>query len=237
MKSQDLQKLGFTSNEAKIYLTLVEFGALQAGQLSKRSQINRRTTYDTIERMIEKGFLSYSLVANRRIFKALNPKIIISKIREMEEQAQEIVPQLSQLYASSKDEQEANIYKGRKGIRNILNDLLTVRNYVGFGSNEKFPEIMKHDFAIFQKKKKRLGIKSKTLMNMSMRKKEILKMAFTEYRFLSEKQAQPTSTFVYGNKVAIIVWSTVPVGMVIESKKLAETYWQYFNALWKTARK
>ena len=41
MKAGDLQKLGFTLNEAKIYLVLLEYGPLQAGEISKKPQINR----------------------------------------------------------------------------------------------------------------------------------------------------------------------------------------------------
>jgi len=236
MLSDNLINLGFTPVEAKIYLVLLESGPLQAGDLSKKTQTNRRTTYDTVERLIAKGYISYSISANRKVFKAVNPEIILDKIKELEEEAKQAIPALKELLLSKKEEQEANIYKGRKGIRAILNDMLKVKEYVGFGSNEKFPEVMTHDFDIFQKKKKELGIRSKTLMNESMRSKSILKTAFTQYRFIKEKTSQPTSTFVYENKVAIIIWSEVPVGTVIENKELAKTYLQYFDTLWKSAK-
>jgi len=236
MLSENLIRLGFTPVEAKIYLALLEHGSLMAGDLSKKTQTNRRTTYDTVERLIEKGYISYIISANRKVFNAVNPEIILDKIKETEEEAKKAVPALKELFLNKKDEQEANIYKGRKGIRAILNDMLKVKSYVGFGSNEKFPEVMTHDFDIFQKKKKELEIKSKTLMNESMRNKPILKSAFTQYRFVKEKTSQPTSTFVYGNKVAIIIWSEVPVGTVIENKELAQTYLQYFDSLWQTAK-
>jgi sugar-specific transcriptional regulator TrmB len=236
MLSENLVALGFTPVEAKIYLVLLEHGSLMAGELSKKTQTNRRTTYDTIERLIEKGYISYIISANRKVFNAVSPEIILDKIKETEEEAKKAVPALKELFLSKKEEQEANIYKGRKGIRTILNDMLKVKEYVGFGSNEKFPEIMTHDFDIFQKKKKELGIKSKTLMNESMRNKPTLKAAFTQYKFIKEKTSQPTSTFIYGNKVAIIIWSEVPVGTVIENRELAQTYLQYFDSLWQTAR-
>lgn len=236
MLSENLVSLGFTPVEAKIYLALLEHGSLMAGDLSKKTQTNRRTTYDAIERLIEKGYVTYMISANRKVFQAANPEIIIDKIKETEEEAKKALPALKELFSNKKQEQEANIYKGRKGIRAILNDMLKVKEYVGFGSNEKFPEIMTHDFDIFQKRKKELKIQSKTLMNESMRNKQILKAAFTQYRFINEKTSQPTSTFVYGNKVAIIIWAEVPVGTVIENKELAKTYLQYFNSLWESAK-
>ncbi len=236
MNSKELENLGFSKNEAVIYLALLKKGPMQAGIISKKTQINRRTTYDTIERLIEKGYVSFSIAANKKVFKAAEPKIVLEKVNEMKKQAESILPSLQTLYKENKEDQETNTFKGRKGIRNILHQLLEVKEYVGFGSNEMFPEIMKGDFAYFQKRKKELKIKSRTLMSKSMKNKNILKTAHTKYRFLDDAPSQPTSTFVYENKVAIIVWSTIPIGLVIENSTLAKTYLDYFNALWNNAK-
>lgn len=236
MKAEDLQNIGFALNEAKIYLTLLTYGPLQAGEISKKTQINRRTIYDTIERLIEKGYVSYSIVANKRVFKAANPDLIIGKIKEIEEQAQRLLPQLKNIFEKTKEEHEANIYKGRKGIRAILNDILKEKEYIAFGSNEKCPEIMQHDFYIFQKRKKDLKIKSRIVMSISMKNKPILKEAFTTYRFIPESYSLPISIFVYNNKVAIVIWSELPVGIVIENKDVAHSFRQYFEALWKISK-
>lgn len=237
MKTEDLQKVGFTLNEAKIYLILLEYGPLQAGGVSKKTQINRRTTYDTIERLIEKGYISYSIIANKKVFKAVSPNTIIEKIKEMEKQAQELIPELKNLFKKTKEKHEADIYRGRKGVRSILNDILKEKEYVVFGSNEKFPEIMKHDFSMFQKKKKELKIKSRTIMSISMKNKAILKEAFTIFRFILEEFSLPTSTFVYSSRISIIIWSETPVGIVVENKDVAKSFKKYFEALWKTAKK
>ena len=153
MKTEDLLKLGFTRNEAKIYFILIEHNQLQAGEISKKTLINRRTTYDTLQRLIEKGYITYNIIANKKAFRAINPEVILNQIKEKEKQAKEIVPKLKKIYSKNKENEETNIYQGRNGIRTILNEMLKVKAYVGFGSNEKFPEVMKHDFTIFQKKK------------------------------------------------------------------------------------
>ncbi len=237
MDTKDLHSFGFSENEAKIYLALLASGPLQAGGLSKKTQINRRTTYDTLERMLEKGVISFTLAAERRVFKAIAPKIIFTKIREIEKKAQQIVPELEKLYAQHPKDQEIHIYQGRKGIRAILNQILDVKEYVGFGSNERFPEIMGHDFLQFQKKKAQLKIKSKTLMSTAMRGNPLIHPAKTEFRYLPKQISHPTSTFIYGDIVAIMMWSDIPIAITIESKELAETYTQYFKTLWKTAHK
>ena len=59
IESEKLQKIGLNPNEIKIYLVLLRLGQGLAGEISKESQINRTTTYDSIERLIEKGWPWY----------------------------------------------------------------------------------------------------------------------------------------------------------------------------------
>lgn len=238
MNAEELQKLGFKENEAKIYLILLEHGPMQAGEISKKVQLNRRTVYDVLERLLEQGYASYQLATNKRLFKAADPKTILSKIKEMEISAKELIPNLEELYQKAVSAPQVEVYVGKKGIRTILFDLLTVKEYEGFGSNEKFPEIMQHDFFQFQKRKKELGVKSRTLMSESMRKNSSLKDAKNiSYRFLSEEFSLPTSTFMYGNKTAIIIWSSIPTGIVIKSEETYRSFKGYFESLWKIAKK
>jgi len=53
-----LEKLGFTRNEAKIYLVLISSGVpLNASEISNYSNVPRPNVYETINRLIEKGFV------------------------------------------------------------------------------------------------------------------------------------------------------------------------------------
>jgi len=237
MDIKRLQKLGLSRNEAKVYLALLESGESLAGRLSKKTQINRTTTYDALERLLEKGLISYSLQAGRKVFKPAAPQKIMENIQEQEKEAQEIIPQLNQLYAAKEQPQESRIHTGRKGIRSILQDILKCREYVAFGSSGKFLEIMKHDFIAFQKRKRELKIKSKVILNESSRKSESVQAAFTSFRFIPDTYTAPTTTFIYGDSIAIIVWAQIPIATVIKSKDAAKSYHSYFELLWKRAKK
>ena len=56
---EKLVPLGLTNTEAKIYVTLIDLGRAQAGIISRKSGIHRRSVYDALERLIEKGLVSY----------------------------------------------------------------------------------------------------------------------------------------------------------------------------------
>ena len=236
MEIAKLKRIGFSETESKIYFVLLELGKAQAGEISKKSQVNRTTTYDALERLIKKGFVKYSVEANKKVFKPVSPDKIIEYMREQEKIAEDILPNLKKMYKSSKDKEEFEVYQGRKGIRSILLDILKYKEYVAYGSRGLFLEIMKHDFVAFQNRKKELKIKARVVINESSRKSESIKVAYGKFKFIPDEYTGPSTTFVYGNYVAVMIWGENPTAMVIKSKGIAESYKNYFEFLWKTAK-
>ncbi len=236
MELRKLERLGFNTSEAKIYLTLLELGEAQAGEISKKTQINRTTIYDSLERMIEKGVVTYVIQANKKVFQPVKPAKLLERLKEQEEAAKEIIPELNLLLKSSKEKEESNIYKGRKGIKSVLQDILSQKEYVAFGSRGNFLEIMQHDFMSFQKKKTELKIKARVILGESSRSSESVRVSSSYFRFIPEEFSSPTTTFVYNDCVAIIVWGETPIATVIKSRNVAESYSHYFELLWKQAK-
>ena len=237
MEIEQLQKIGLNLNEAKIYLALLELGQAQAGEISKKTQINRTTVYDSLERLIQNGLVTFVISANKKIFQPTPPKTLLEQVVEKETLIKEILPELNNLFAQSKEKEETNIYKGRKGIKSILDDILEHKEYIAFGSSGKFLEIMEHDFVIFQKEKKERKINAKVILSESSRKTEQVELAYSDFKFIPNEFTGPTTTFIYGNNIAIIIWSKIPIATVIKSKEVYESYKNYFELLWKIAKK
>jgi sugar-specific transcriptional regulator TrmB len=236
METEKLQKIGLNLNEAKIYLALIELGQAQAGEISKKTQINRTTIYDSIERLIKNGLVSFVISANKKVFRPVPPKNLLNQIEEKEKTVKEILPELERLFHGSKEKEETDIYHGKKGIKSIFEDVLKSKEYIAFGSSGKFLEIMQHDFIIFQKRKKELKIKSRIILSESSRKSETVKVAYATFKFIPDEFSAPTSTFVYGDKTAIIVWGENPLATLIKSEEVAKSYKNYFELLWKLAK-
>ena len=237
MESEKLKQLGFDENEVKIYLSLLELTESQAGELSKKTQINRTTVYDSLSRLIDKGFVTYVLSANKKIFRPVSPKKILASVKEKEKIAEELVPKLEKIYSSSPKSEEANIYHGKKGIKVILTEILSFKEYSAFGSSGGFRKYMKTDFVGFQLRKKELKIKSRVLQSTASKKnKELKKVSFTTFRYLPKEYLSPSTTILYGDKIAIIVWSETPIATVIKSKEVLDSFMSYFEVLWTVAK-
>ena len=52
-----LLEIGFTLNEAKVYLTLLQNRYLNGYEISKLSNVSRSLVYNVIDRLVAKGFI------------------------------------------------------------------------------------------------------------------------------------------------------------------------------------
>lgn len=233
MLTKELEQLGLTEAEAKIFLYLIENGKSTASIISKKVQVNRTTTYDALNRLLAKGFATYVVGANVKHFMPTKPVNIVKYFQEKEKQAEIVSQKLNSL---QKEEEELfEIFEGKKGIKVILWDILNYKEYVAFGSSGKFLEVMEHDFIQFQNKKRTLKIKSRILQTSIS--EELKKVAFAQFRVIPNEHRSPITTIIYGNKVAILIWGLTPHAILITSKQVSKQFMIQFELLWKLGKK
>ncbi len=231
-----LQELGLTANEAKIYLALVDLGSSLAGTISRKTGIHRRTVYDAIERLVEKGLVSYIVKNNRHYFEASNPKQLLSLLEEKKEAIKSILPELEARFSFKKETQETLFFKGKQGLKSIFEDQIKQgKQILIFGASPKAYNILKYYFKFYDKARVRKKIKVKVIFDSGARGK-IKKIPHAEIKYLPKNYATPAATNVYGNKVAIINWIERPLAILINQKEIADSYRKYFEILWKSAK-
>jgi len=235
-----IRKAGMTENEAKVYTMLLEYGPSLAGLISRKSGLHRRVVYDTTEMLIKKGLIGYILRNNRRIFQASNPNRIIEILKEKEESITDILPNMLALYSKTKEKEETNFYKGKDGLKTVFEEQLELQKGSEILIISPFPlsyDILPFYFKWFDRRRKERKIKAKIIFHKTSDEK-LPKIPLSEIRFLSEKYASPMAVNVYGDKVAVILWSREnPFAIVIKQKEIAEGYKKYFELLWKLAKK
>lgn len=237
MNIEALQGLGLSVTEAKVYISLLESGSALAGEITKKSGVNRTNVYDALERLIEKGLASYVISANRKIFEPVSPKRLKEILREKEENLNSIMQELESKYTSNKSKEQATIFKGKKGIKSIFEDILKEReNLFAYGAESKFANLFSGYQKYWNKERAKLGINVKMIYNEKVKKRKIEEhLKSLEMKFLPEHYDFPSTIIIYGNKVATIVWSDTPIGFMIESKEVAKSNMNFFDILWKIA--
>jgi sugar-specific transcriptional regulator TrmB len=238
-----LQDLGLSQAEAKVYLALLETGSTLTGPVIKKTALHRGTTYQILQRLIEKGLVSYVIKAGKRYFEATDPNRFLEMLREKEEKLQEILPSLLQKKELSKEKQEVNVYSGYKGIKtaceNVLEELKNGGTYLDFGVSGLFREIMGPYWDLWQKKKKGYNINARCIFDEELKQKNpgLLKDYFGEARFHPKEFKSLTDTMIYNDKVVLFIWTAKPpIAVVIQNKENAESYRNQFNLMWRYSK-
>ncbi|MEX0672441.1 MAG: helix-turn-helix domain-containing protein, partial [Candidatus Paceibacterota bacterium] len=102
MLEKNLQNLGMSEKEAKVYLALLQVDSASATELSRTTDIKRPTVYVIIESLAEKGLVSETTVGKRTQFQAESPERLETYVerrkQELNEQSKElksdVIPQL-----------------------------------------------------------------------------------------------------------------------------------------------
>ena len=115
-----LQSLNFTKNDSKVLLTLCKYKILSPADIAKHSGVDRARVYDSLNRLIEKGFIqkepikrgaNYQVIPIERIFRVIREEykqkiedtLVLEKvISELEITKEETEPRVWAISSRSK---------------------------------------------------------------------------------------------------------------------------------------
>lgn len=245
MKIEDLQELGLNKNEATVYLALVKLGQSTANAIIKSTGFHRNIVYDNLEKLSEKGLVSSIIEDKKQVFRPTKAVALAQMIEEEAKQVNEKVTkalemskEISNILDKNKSKFRATVHQGNKGIKEILYEILEEKEYWGIGVSNASVAVLGEDFwKVYIEKVKRNKIRERLLLNNDFNKNlPISSSKYTELRHLPVQANLITETLIYGNKVAIIVYTDPPIATLIESKDAVNSFLSYFETLWKISK-
>jgi len=239
MNQRFIEQVGLTSSEVKIYLVLLEKGSIRAGEISRYTGIHRRSVYDAIERLIEKGLVSYIKTNNRHYYEAADPGRLLELLKEREDNIKDIMPELELLRKFSEEKKETLFFRGRQAIKTVFDDQIREgKEVLIFGDAVNVNEIVKYYFPHYDKERVEKKIMVRMLFDESARKEKYLKkIPLADIKFIKKGNKSPVSTNIYSDKVSIIMWEDNPKAILIKETSLANSFKSYFEFMWGFARK
>lgn len=228
-----LNNIGLTMNESKLYYTLLGMNESKAGEISKKTGFNRTTTYDVLQKLIEKGLVAYSINSKTKYFKASNPSQLYNFIKEKEILVQKALPFLKKQFTESEPRNNILSYKGYNGIKTVFEDIINSlkpndTNRV-FDSEGYFTERMPFFFPHFIKSLEQKKIRVKHLVREGV---DIKPSKTTQVKYLKNEKASNATIDVYSDKTLIILWEEKPSAVLIQNKSLAGLMEYYFEQIW-----
>ena len=237
MNTEDVLKdLGLSDGETKVYIALLKLGTSTVAQLKEESQLHRTTIYDFIEKLLNKGLVSYVIQGGVKYFTAAQPQQLFELLKEKQENLQTVLPELTKLASFVKPEIKVEVYKGTEGFKTVANDMLCRKGeLLSLGIDETkfkqhFPYIMEQIF----KKEIKLGLKERNLTAKGA--SFIYPHPNLKYKYMPKEFFSPTPMIIYDNKIGIFLWEA-NTQLLIENKELATAWRKYFEYFWKKADK
>tara|TARA_Y100000310_G_scaffold157610_1_gene157017 strand:- start:346 stop:1071 length:726 start_codon:yes stop_codon:yes gene_type:complete len=238
MDVQILEDIGLSNAEIKVYIALLELGTSTAGPILDRSGLQSSVVFLTLNKLVDRGFVSFVKEGTRKHYQASNPRHIVDFINEKKERFEEVLPELLLKQEAAKEKPEVIVFRNIRGVKELLMELLEAggNEHHTFGSTGDSLMLGKAWWVRYHKKRAQMGIKAKLLFNESLKEwKAEVKYGKTEVRYTTEGFEPLTETIIRNNKIGIIIWTEKPIGILIENSIAAKSYDQFFNIIWKSA--
>ena len=240
MNEEALEKFGLSSNEAKVYTALLKNGLSTVGVIADKSKVHRTNVYDVIERLVEKGLVSYIMKDGVKGYEATEPENLMILLKEKEMELQKILPSLMLDKKLAEKKSEVHVYEGVSAVKMMMSHFLEKKQpRWTYGVPKDAVEHMKEFMAHYHGKRIKMGLPMRHIYNEDAKERMayLNGMELTEARYLPKEFNSPVSTSICGDEVVFILWGKNPLVIQIINEGLAESYKKYFEVLWGIAKK
>lgn len=132
MLIKELQKIGLSDKESKVYLAALGLGKASVQTIAAKAGVNRATTYSVLATLKEKGLCSTFQKGKKTFFVVSSPEYLkeifeIKKI-EIEEKQKALdvmLPELSAIYTNQKQDPIIRYFEGKQGMLNCVIEYLS----------------------------------------------------------------------------------------------------------------
>lgn len=233
-----LENLGFSKDEASIYLKLLQGGKATVSEITRRTGIHRPTVYKVLPDLIEKGVVNVTPKGKQKMYTAESPQKLERILEEISRKFKEEIGELNEVY-SRKDTRPLVTYgEGGKAITEVYSDVVhslkkgdTYYRYSSSGVKDRKNEgYVPKDYREVRDRK---GLERYIITNVPTSKTH-------SQRLGREIKAVPPgfdlfeyniNVIIYGSKVAIVDYNTETT-VTIESSKFAEFQKKVFQLLY-----
>ena len=248
MYETQLEQLGLTEGESKVFEALLKLGPSTVGPIVKKSGVAYSNVYDILNRLLDKGLVSFIMREKTKYFQAVEPTRIKDYLDKQEQELQKskktfekLLPDLEKLKASVGKKEEVEIFIGKKGLKTAYENLLK-----GAKKNENAEFLYVYDPTYHEGVEdyylklwsylRTTGVQWRGITNEGYRETKLGKSTpnFIDQRYVSIPL--PANIDIFHDKLLIETWGEQPIGILIQSKEIADNFRRYFDAIWKKAK-
>jgi sugar-specific transcriptional regulator TrmB len=239
VSSAILEQLGMSDKQARLYLATLEIGSGTVVQISRKAGITRGSTYDILEEMLEKGFVSKTDKDKHMVFSAIDPEVLMKRYQDHLRSFEMSLPELKGLFHKH-SRPRVRYFEGIEGVKRVYEDTLTsTTDILNFANSRTLREYWPEYDRDYVRERIRKGIVLRGIAPDDEYGRQVRK---DDKKSLRETRLLPAGEFfftneinIYDNKVAIASFGDELIGIIIESKEIADTQRDIFRMAWSFA--
>jgi sugar-specific transcriptional regulator TrmB len=243
---QELQDIGLTEKEARVYLASLELGKTTADKIAKQAGIKRPTTYVQIKSLMEKGLMSTYEEGRKTCFAPESPELLKRLLLKQKDALQtkerdlsELLPELIRQFESAGERPVVRFFPGKEGITAVREELLTTKEKKAYTifSPAHLAKIYSDEYLDeYSDRRRSLGIHSKGIYLHQEYFSRAGLDELTERRFLPPNVLPLTIDIsIFDDKTTILSLEGNLFGMIIQSTQITSSMKMLFNFLWERA--
>ncbi|RJQ16980.1 TrmB family transcriptional regulator [Candidatus Woesearchaeota archaeon] len=242
----ELESLGLTKNEAKIYLFLLKNGQRTTGPIIKETGIANSRVYETLHSLISKGLVNYTLQKEGKYFQAASPNALEEREEERKKKIASLMPSLKNLESTQTTPTTSAVYEGFDGFKTAFKKIIDdcpangTIYIIGFSKHQYATKSLRTFLTNMNLKSAKKKQKLKLIFDRSAKAsfgKDREKEKYNEVRYLPQEYMSPAAIDIMQDYVYIFLWEEKPFVYMIKNQKIAESFQQYFNVMWNLAKK
>ncbi len=256
MKETELKQLGFSNPEIKIYLSLLGSIGMSGSQMAKKTKMYRPYVYDTLEKLIGKGVVTYSFIEGKKKFKCAPPSALTRIIEEekinlldKEQTTNKLIPTLEKLYHQISPEYSVEVFEGKSGFKAYYEFILEmgskgkIKELRSYGGGLKWFDLLKNYYPDLIKRAIESGTFKKLhymqLWNTNLRgsKNEKTIGKYVDIRYLKGVSKKGGGVITFNDYVVLTDTQEKTQVILIRDRIIADTMKNMHSLLWKMASK
>ncbi len=246
-----LKRLGLSDGPIAVYRAMLDEGDASVQRLHEITGFERRNVYDMLAKLSERGLVAHFLDGKVKRYRLANPRRAataleekMSELEAVKREVDEAIPEIEARIRIAGAAPGAEIYRGKNAIKTLFEDLLECEHNYFIGGNRGVARFLPASFwPLFNRRRVRKRVWWHDLVQEGAAFPEYEALTpeqrckeFYEYRALPPNLASPNVVFIYGSRVANVVWSDAPTAFVISDEAVSKNYRDYFELLWESGR-
>lgn len=247
MFSQELQQLGLSAEEAKVYETLLNRKPLSVAELAKKTPYKKGNLYNILRDLEEAKLISKKVNGKTSLFEAAHPSTIAQLLEEKDKELQKAknvleaaMPQMLSAYNLNHAKPGVRFFEGEQGLKKAYDNLLQLgEEILSISDDGKVRSFYSETYLkSFVRRRVSKKIKTKVVAPTTNKFNKSSKKDLRERRTISSKNYPFTFEInIAGSSVHITTLEKAsPVAIVIHDPIIAANFKLIFQFMWDQAK-